>query len=377
MAEVTPARISYFLNGALQDIRFHSVIAEAHEATSEVTKYPVQSGFQVSNHAIRKNRKISIEAMITNTPIGNTRTAYQYSSNNSKSIFQVLNDLVNFKIKCEVITNLGIYNPIVFTKFSTKQNAGLVDAMQFTLVGEELQISEAINGTAPSPVSFRFLPTEERAAAISAINAAGFATDDSTLVAEGDINLGEDFIINTTTTLGVSITTTFICTGQDIVTGNYNYNVHTSDTNMYLEANTDGGLEVGATLGGADLSAGTLQVNACIDEEGATELAVEVGVQEVIDTAMGKLNASVHGVVYETTQMSPNDVAQPLQGLTAGCVLRNVGGSETAFPYSPGPSLPTVDNIITGATNFGISVSEDSVTANGVLLASNKVTLVI
>lgn len=372
MAKLTPARITYFLGDAEQDIRFHSVIAEGHQATSEITKYPVQTGFQVSNHAIRHNRKVTIEAIITNTLLEGGKTSYQYSlSDNSKTVFNALRDLVNLKIQTRVLTNLGEYNPVVFTSFKTKQVAGMVDAMKLVLVGEELQVSDAINGTAPSPVSWRTLTGAEVDARKDDLVAAGVVMCEGATLEEATINMGEDFSIENFTSVGTAISTTYENIGIDPTTGAYAYAVHTTDIDLFAEA---GSLVEDSPVSGVagKIRAGVNAASDCI-VGGATTIAADAAV-ETVETAMGKLKRSAYGAFYEVTHMTNSDIGQDMIGMSAGCVVRGITGNTSPFPYQPGESLPSATDVINGAVNFGKSLTGTGNTTEGVTTASSTLT---
>ena len=47
-------------------IAWDCVIDEMHHAENEVTKYPIQSGFMVSDHTIRQNRILKLRGVIVN-----------------------------------------------------------------------------------------------------------------------------------------------------------------------------------------------------------------------------------------------------------------------------------------------------------------------
>ena len=47
-------------------LSFDGVMTEAHAGASTVTKYPVDSGFEVADHTIRHNRTMSLDAVISN-----------------------------------------------------------------------------------------------------------------------------------------------------------------------------------------------------------------------------------------------------------------------------------------------------------------------
>jgi hypothetical protein len=363
MANLTPARITYFIGEIEQDIRFHAVISEGHQATSEVTKYPVQTGFQVSNHAIRHNRKVTIEAIITNTLIAGSKTAYQYSlSNNSRTIFNVLSDLVNLKIQTKVLTNLGEYNPVVFTSFRTKQMAGMVDSIKVILTGEELQVSDAINGASPSPVSWRKLDSSEVTARIDSLNAAGVLTNPSDTFEEASFNMGEDFSINSVTSVGKPVVTTYENVGIDPTTGAYTYAIHTTDAALFTEGADIP--ELAVTNIAAKIGAGAKSLSECF-LEGADNILTRAAL-EYVDTAMGALTRSAYGVFYDVTHMTNSDVGQDMIGMSAGCIVRGITGNKSPYPYQPGESLPIADDIVNGAKNIGKSILGTNNTPSGV-----------
>ena len=379
MAELTPARITYTLGDSEQVIRFHAVDSEAHQATSEVTKFPVQSGFQVSNHAIRHNRKITIVAVISNTLIKGGETSYQYSlSNNSKTVFQMLNDLVNSKIRAQVLTNLGLYTPVIFTSFKTTQKVGMVDSMKITLVGEELQDSSALNGTSPTPVSWSTLSDESALARVEDLRAAGIDISDeaaskSGFLEEASIDLGSDFSIDSVDSLGVASVTTYINKGVDPTTGIYPYEVHTTDLGLFEDpAEILGGSSSAASLLGK-ISAGVKDATGCIVKGGSTILINEA--EDIVDTAMGKLKKSAYGAFYGVMNMSSDTIGQALIGMSAGCVIRGVTGHSDKFPYKPGESLPNAADIINGAVEYGNSLlGSTDVTSSGIITSQTTLT---
>jgi len=87
------------------EIRLHGVVSEDHSTNIELTKFPVQGGFEISNHVIKKNRQVTIEGVITDNSLpGQVRYAsgrkgsrdgngYQ-STSSTKLIFETLNEIV-------------------------------------------------------------------------------------------------------------------------------------------------------------------------------------------------------------------------------------------------------------------------------------------
>jgi len=65
--------ISLLLNkkspGKIGVLEFDATIHESHEYTNTVTEFPVEKGFNISDHIIRQPEKLTMEGFITNTPI--------------------------------------------------------------------------------------------------------------------------------------------------------------------------------------------------------------------------------------------------------------------------------------------------------------------
>ena len=151
-------------------LRFHGLLSEDHEASSVVTKYPSQTGFEVSNHAIRKNRKIRLDGIVTNTPLTGQDTP---SSNKSREWHADIGKLVAGRITCKVLTNLGVYEPVVWVSYKTKQDQTYSNAMRVVLVGEEVMTSRSSAGDSPPDLYMEDLEPDDRAATLDRMEKAG------------------------------------------------------------------------------------------------------------------------------------------------------------------------------------------------------------
>ena len=382
MKTTTPAKISYLLNGELQDINFHAVYVEEHEVSSETTKYPIQTGFQITNHAIRKNRKVSIEAIITNSVMTDSKNSFIYSSNNSKSVYQLLKDLVNKKIKCKVITNLDVYEPVLFTRFRTKQKAGLVDAMHLIVSGEELQVVTTPNKTAPKTVALGPILPEEETASQAFWNEAGidFNLEDKEYK-KGEVVLGEDFVMVGNNEAGEPITTTYVAKGKDPVTGNEQYEVHSDDKPVYgdkpdnrlrenIKIESDKNSELfkkydrisdgDATLRDSKSTfsnlGGTSEFEETVTyEDGSTATGSTVRVW----SPSGELTKETKfGIHKENVTIPGNSKGIPLDGSASGSTLIS-NNAESSFDSNI-DRLPTSSNMVEGARSHGKIVSSET-----------------
>jgi len=70
ISNVTPSVLWFNEDDKLKYIAFAATMEENHTGTATVSKYPVQSGFEVSSHLIRHNRQINIRAFIPENSLG-------------------------------------------------------------------------------------------------------------------------------------------------------------------------------------------------------------------------------------------------------------------------------------------------------------------
>lgn len=349
-------------DGSEVDVSFHAVISEAHEVTTEITKFPVQTGFEISNHAIKKNRKVVIEAIVTNTPlVGQVEFG---TTNPSIYMFEALEILVSSAIPCIVSTNLGFYEPVVFTKFATKQAAGSMNSLQFTMTGEEIQVQDTLTKTAPKKLEFTLVPDAEYQGYIDKLACNGLKVEGTPEISTAQLIEGEDFSVDTTSLAGVAGAATFISQGTNGSTGITTYEAHTSDTAYYdapaaaafgLFALADPEAITLTDLPDVDLTKGAQTGSACL-VDGVTSLAYDFA-DEFIDTQIGLLESSLYGAKQDIIQMGGSEAGQALVGLGLDCIVAGVASAITD-PVLPDPcggetessSLPTVNDAI-----FGIS----------------------
>tara|TARA_R110000744_G_scaffold208461_13_gene327202 strand:+ start:4876 stop:6063 length:1188 start_codon:yes stop_codon:yes gene_type:complete len=357
MAQVTPASIIYTTpEGAEQIIDFHAVISEGHETSATITKYPVATGLHISNHSIRHNRVVTLEGVISNVRLNSVATQNQttgetdYGTNATKTVKAVLDALIQNGIECRVVTNLGDYFPVVFSKFKTKQGAGLVDSMRFTITGEEIVKYSASNTTAPAPITFTVVNGPARVALVDDLAASGFYVDDCDKLSQGSYVKGDDFVIDGVDSSGKAVKTTYLYGGLDPATGSAIYEMHVSESAVAVETGKAAEAEADPCAEesfGSSLLGGLEQIGMCLFNS-----AVSVGldfVEDTIDTAMGKLQKSSRGAFYDTVTMD-NSYGQSLASAGIGCVVRGVTGEDNTFDYVPGNSLPTTGEIMSGAS---------------------------
>lgn len=353
---VTPASIVYEVEGEENKIEFHAVMIEDHTASTQITKYPVQTGFEISNHAIRKNRQFNLQAIITNTLLDKNTHLFDedkkqqsYSTNNSKTMFKVLESLVQSATSCKVITNLGVYNPVIFTKFSTKQQVGRVDSMLINMVGEEIQLSNTVSKSAPKALTFRKATDAEVVSISDTFIENEIPFDPEAVdIFLADVDLGTDFIVSALDSSGLPFDTTFLAKAQDLMTGGFMYEIQTTLTDVYDNVTSfiDNGIE-GLIPDLGQLAGGFLGgVTSCL-LGGAAEIAGSV-IGDYIDTGLGKLKKGAHGAIQDIMNLGGSGSMQALLGVGADCITAE-------FSQTLGGQATTA----TGAINEGLSVLKD------------------
>jgi len=364
MAKLTKAQITYkvdtdnnpFINSAVESVlRFHSVVAEDHSISTEITKFPVQSGFNISNHAIKKNRAVSISGVISNHLVVGSEELHEYGGNNSKIMFATLEGLVHQATPCDVVTNFGDYSPVIFTKFKTKLAAGKTDIMEFIISGEEVQVADSINGPTPALIEFKPISKTKRKSVVAKLTSAGLTVTDDAEISEATVDLREGFQWETTGTNGKAVRMTYSNVGYDPTTEQYLYEVSTSDIDVVQEEASSSMNWADLIQGNIGLEKGALTASACI-KDGLIGLGTDI-VEDTIDTALGNLKKTVYGAAYGIFGVNGNkEFGQVLLALGVDCIIAGAIGSVNPSLNPDDFSdndLPTIDDILLGAAKRG------------------------
>lgn len=383
MAKLEKAQITYEVDGKESVLRFHSVISEEHSISTEITKFPTQASFSVSNHAIKKNKRVSISGVVSNHLIVGAVEAHQYDSsgNNSRVMFSALSNLVRAATPCEVVTNYGNYSPVIFDNFKTKLQAGKTDIMEFTLSGQEVQIGSTIIGTSPTLLIFTPLTETERVARVTELKEAGLDVKEDAVIEEAPVDFNKSFQVETKGTNGEILIITYENIGYDSTSGIHKFKVHTSDTaveaalpkagldwfSMIQEdmvqprvmVKSRGIVGLASNLWDkTDLMAGAATAGACL-----TDGLVGLGKQfasDQIDSAMGKVTKSIYGAAYDMFGVNGDTgLGQVLLSLGVDCLVAGAVGSidPNVNPDSfNNNNLPSWDEALEGAAGLGDSV---------------------
>ena len=357
MATITPASVIYTpLGGNRQVLNFDAVLAEDHMSKATITKFPVQEGFHVTNHSIRDNRVVSIRGSISNVKfnIPDQEPKTNYGTNATAYVKSEMEALIQSGLECRVTTNLGDYNPVVFSSFKTTQKDGFIDSMEFTLVGEEIIKANAVSFSVPTPIIFTESTGPAREVLVEELAEVDIFVSDCDKISTGSYEKGQDFILYDVNAAGESVTTTYEYVGLDPSTGSEMYEVHVSESAVAThnppsarKAKEDPCAEKGFE---DSLLGGISQVADCLLNE-ATDIGLGI-VEDTIDTAMGSLVKSSRGLLYDAVEFAggQNSAGGMLTSADISCIVRGATGNTDVGTFNPGESLPTTAQIMEGAS---------------------------
>jgi hypothetical protein len=136
--------------GIKGEVVFDSVISEGHEVSNKVTEFPIDSGFVVSDHVIRKNRVLTMEIMsVRHAYEGRQRGGGLTSGKHDKikEDFDLLTEMVQKGLRCNVVTILGAYLGCVVVSFKTKQDVNTSTVMRANIVLKEMNVVSSDTST--------------------------------------------------------------------------------------------------------------------------------------------------------------------------------------------------------------------------------------
>ena len=154
-------------SGEEQRLVFDAVPVEQHSVDNIVTEFPVESGFFVSDHVIRKNRVLQLRLVSTNSTFEGRARQLSYTKglmDKARGDFEVLQSLVREGILVNLTTVFGDYTNCVITKMTGKTDANIARALDATITVKELNIvGDVLTGsgrkamTEPPPVEAEYL----------------------------------------------------------------------------------------------------------------------------------------------------------------------------------------------------------------------------
>ncbi len=159
---------------------FDAVVTETHSRSAQVTSHPVEQGSDVADHVYIDPLRLTLEAVVTNTPLATPVTQARNSQgevrrvDNAKAnalrfdkdmlrprdVYEALRKAYNDKSSFDVDTAIEIYRSMVITSLSVPRDAGSgaqtsngvrVDRLSFSIEMQQIRVASSKTGDVRRP----------------------------------------------------------------------------------------------------------------------------------------------------------------------------------------------------------------------------------
>ncbi len=115
---------------------------EDHSFESEVTEYPVETGATVTDNIRPRPITISMECLVTNTPIGPIRDKRGVVTDTVDNAYEHLLKIYNAREPVVIRTSLRTFENMALTSLSIPRATGRGDDLRFTASFQQVQLIE-------------------------------------------------------------------------------------------------------------------------------------------------------------------------------------------------------------------------------------------
>lgn len=126
-----------------------AALTEGHKYSAQLTKYPVESGSQIADNVTKDPTVVTIEGIVSDTPLGNALQARQSAQSNPDATFEflpsdealaVLERIYDDEEPVTVETSLKRYENMVLIDLDIPVDGETGDALRFTATFEQVTI---------------------------------------------------------------------------------------------------------------------------------------------------------------------------------------------------------------------------------------------
>ena len=125
----------------IEQLVLDASIEEMHTMTSKISQFPVEDGSTISDNIYNEPEKISIQGVITSTPLPNSPNYFFGSAENApRDAYDYLCRLRKNKELITVTTDLMVYKNMGITSIRIPKNTKVGGSLQFTIELEKVNI---------------------------------------------------------------------------------------------------------------------------------------------------------------------------------------------------------------------------------------------
>lgn len=124
----------------IDGFRIDVTVQETYTLNSEVTKHPVESGADVTDHVRALPIVIGMDCIVSDTPVGDLVLERDPDVIPSEECYAHLRDVVKARGPITIETVRGVFDSMVLRDLEITESAANGDALRFRVVFEELVI---------------------------------------------------------------------------------------------------------------------------------------------------------------------------------------------------------------------------------------------
>lgn len=114
-----------------------------------VTQFPVEQGAFVSDHAEEQPAQVTIQSMVSATPLRIISVSPFIDSGRPRAAFEIMKELQTSKELVRIVTDVETYDNMALTSLSAPRNIQTKNSLLFTAVFQELRLASSQIVTLP------------------------------------------------------------------------------------------------------------------------------------------------------------------------------------------------------------------------------------
>ena len=141
--------MNWTINDRPRSVLFDASINESHIGSAQVTEHQVETGSNVSDHVRAMPLRLSLQAMVSDTPLqNNVLTPEGGDTQRVVTIFNALTEAMQAGVLTEVNTSLKKYQNMAIVNLNIPRNADNSNASPFTIDLQQVRLVETVTVTA-------------------------------------------------------------------------------------------------------------------------------------------------------------------------------------------------------------------------------------
>lgn len=148
-------------NAYLGELLVDAFIKESHTLSAEITEHPIANGSMMADHIITKPFSLSIDGIISNTPMNligltafDAAVNFIKDGNNNKIIkaFELIENLFAKRTPISIATSLKTYQNMVLEHLTLERGGGFYnDVLHFNCTTKQIEIAHQERIKIPEP----------------------------------------------------------------------------------------------------------------------------------------------------------------------------------------------------------------------------------